>query len=197
MSTTLSGSFSFKGDSPTSLMLMITHCGVGNGNKGFNYIPTFATYNFEAGLQSSNFLRAMLPPQPPVNTADHWRDPLARLKHVWLWTVFTVHACERVRKPLHLFHASLPMRTASSLWALTSSAGLTEGDFDIKCIPELGCVAFPTAQPSFPGSKFLLFDGLYEVEMGEFDKQALGGELDLHFGDLGMRELDKMLTDGF
>ncbi|KAJ7834262.1 hypothetical protein B0H14DRAFT_2363901 [Mycena olivaceomarginata] len=46
-----SGSFSFEGDSPTSLMPMITRRGVGNGNGGFDYIPTFATYNFEASLQ--------------------------------------------------------------------------------------------------------------------------------------------------
>ncbi|KAJ7834261.1 hypothetical protein B0H14DRAFT_1159133 [Mycena olivaceomarginata] len=90
---------------------------------------------------------------------------------------------------------------ASSPWASTSSAGLTEGDFDIGRIPEigweLGCAAFPAAQPSFPGSEFLSLDGSYEVEMGEFGEQALGGELDLHFGDLGMGELDEMLTDGY
>ncbi|KAJ7790542.1 hypothetical protein B0H14DRAFT_210041 [Mycena olivaceomarginata] len=82
-----------------------------------------------------------------------------------------------------------------------SSAGLTEGDFDIGRIPEigweLGCAALPAAQPTFPGSEFLSLDGSYEVEMGEFGEQALGGELDLYFGNLGMGELDEMLTDGF
>ncbi|KAJ7462460.1 hypothetical protein FB451DRAFT_1266860, partial [Mycena latifolia] len=43
-----------------SLMQMISSCG---GTGGFDYTPTFAgEFAFEAGLQSSDFLRAMFPP---------------------------------------------------------------------------------------------------------------------------------------
>ncbi|KAJ7454271.1 hypothetical protein B0H11DRAFT_1926484 [Mycena galericulata] len=53
------------GDSPTSLMPMISRRGVGNGQGGFDYLPSnsgFASFDFEASLQSSDFLRAMFPP---------------------------------------------------------------------------------------------------------------------------------------
>lgn len=83
---------------------------------------------------------------------------------------------------------------ASSPWATApNGAGLTEGDFDIGRIPEigwdLGCPAFPAAQPAFSTNELSgSLEGAYEVEFGE---QALGGnnELDLHFGDLGVSEM--------
>lgn len=94
---------------------------------------------------------------------------------------------------------------AASPWATSTAhggaAGLAEGDFDIGRIPEigweLGCAAFPASQPSFGG-----YDGVdgscgYDGgEMGEYDEQGMDfggeqggeapGELDLHFGDLGI-----------
>ncbi|KAJ7820378.1 hypothetical protein B0H13DRAFT_2451819 [Mycena leptocephala] len=65
MPASASGSFSFEGgeDSPTSLMPMIARRGVGNGAGGLDYMPNFAgAFDFEASLQSSDFLRAMFPP---------------------------------------------------------------------------------------------------------------------------------------
>jgi hypothetical protein len=94
---------------------------------------------------------------------------------------------------------------AASPWATSTAhggaAGLAEGDFDIGRIPEigweLGCAAFPASQPSFGG-----YDGVdgscgYDGgEMGEYGEQGMDfggeqggeapGELDLHFGDLGI-----------
>lgn len=75
---------------------------------------------------------------------------------------------------------------ASSPWASsTTGAGLTEGDFDIGRIPEigldfgLGC-AFPG-----PGGEFVSYEG---GESGEFDRsgQPPSAELELHFGDMDM-----------
>ncbi|KAJ7506123.1 hypothetical protein B0H11DRAFT_1974841, partial [Mycena galericulata] len=51
------------GDSAPSLMSMISHHGMGNGDGGFDYLPSLAgPFAFEANLQSSDFLRAMFPP---------------------------------------------------------------------------------------------------------------------------------------
>ncbi|KAJ7184224.1 hypothetical protein C8R46DRAFT_866247, partial [Mycena filopes] len=53
------GSFSMDTDM-TSLMPMIAQRGVGNGNGGFDYLPSSSnSFDFEASLQSSNFLRSM------------------------------------------------------------------------------------------------------------------------------------------
>jgi hypothetical protein len=90
--------------------------------------------------------------------------------------------------------------SASSPWASsTAGAGLTERDFDIEHISEieweLGCPAFPAAQPAFPGSEFVSLGDGGNMEMGEFGEQPLGGELDL-FGNLSMGEIgfDEMMA---
>ncbi|KAJ6550413.1 hypothetical protein DFH09DRAFT_1086678 [Mycena vulgaris] len=65
-------SFSSSGEeSPTSLMPMISRRAVSGGGGGFDYMPSFAgAFEFEASLQSSDFLRAMFPPSvSPLTTS--------------------------------------------------------------------------------------------------------------------------------
>ncbi|KAF7335793.1 Repressor ROX1 [Mycena venus] len=224
MPVSSSGAFSLEGGD-VSLMPMITRRGVGNGNGGFDYLPNFAAFDFEASLQSSDFLRAMFPqPTSPLSTGTGAilspasstsgsgpSSPYTPATSSFHPSAFSCNLgasadASSSYTPLGL-DSSEPavvggtsMETdytsytstwaASSPWGTSSGAGLAEGDFDIGRIPEigweLGCAAFPAAQPAFPGSEFLAND----AEMGELD---LGGgdssELDLHFGDLGMGEM--------
>ncbi|KAJ6578472.1 hypothetical protein B0H19DRAFT_1062954 [Mycena capillaripes] len=253
MPAAANGSFSLEGgDSPTSLMPMITgrlRGGAASGGGGFDYMPTFAgTFDFEASLQSSDFLRAMFPPgmsptsplsagmggilSPASSTSGSGPSspytPASASFHPSAFnanfgagaptTLDTSSYAQSSDMGLGLesgepavvggmeadYSSYASAWAASSPWASTTTgAGLTEGDFDIGRIPEigweLGCAAYPAAQPVFPGSEFVSLDGGYDGEMGDFGDHAMGGEgseLDLHFGDLGMGEMgfDEMMA---
>ncbi|KAJ7745531.1 hypothetical protein DFH07DRAFT_15187 [Mycena maculata] len=65
-----SGPFSADGggESPTSLVSMISRRGLGNGNGGFDYLPSFqGAFDFEASLESSDFLRSMFQTLSPTS----------------------------------------------------------------------------------------------------------------------------------
>ncbi|KAJ7730612.1 hypothetical protein DFH07DRAFT_756234 [Mycena maculata] len=230
------------GDSPTSLMPMISRRGVGNGSGGFDYLPTFqGAFDFEASLQSSDFLRSMFqtlsPTSPPSTGAGGIMSPASSASGSGPSSPYTpasasfhpsafsasyappaafspptdssysassdmglgleepAIASGTGMEPDYASYASAWM--AASPWgAAPPGAGLAEGDFDIGRIPEigweLGCAAFPAAQPAFPG-------GAYEGgEMHEFGEQGVGepGGLDMHFGEMGMGEMgfDEMMA---
>ncbi|KAJ7646275.1 hypothetical protein DFH06DRAFT_1135875 [Mycena polygramma] len=242
MPSSASSSFSLEGDDSASLMPILRR-GVGNGQGGFDYMPTFTgTFDFEASLQSSDFLRAMFPPamsptSPPTNgmgilspassTSGSGPSspytPASASFHPSLFSnnfsapedsytnsgdmglgLESTNGEPAVAGGMEDYSSYASAWAASSPWASTpNGAGLTEGDFDIGRIPEigweLGCAAYPAAQPAFPGSEFLAQEGSYDSEMGEFGDHPLGGEgseLDLHFGDLGMGEIgfDQMMA---
>ncbi|KAJ7771753.1 hypothetical protein B0H16DRAFT_194533 [Mycena metata] len=214
------GSFSMDTDM-TSLMPIIAQRGVGNGNGGFDYLPSTSanTFDFEASLQSSNFLRSMFSAGPggilsPASSTSGSgpSSPYTPATASFHPSAFsTSYASSEAAYPTSGagepdvasgteadYSSYASAWAASSPWATTSGgAGLTEGDFDIARIPEigweLGCAAFPAAQPAFPGSEFSpSLDGGYEGgEMREFGEQARGNsnELDLNFGDLGVSEM--------
>ncbi|KAJ7127398.1 hypothetical protein C8R43DRAFT_698606 [Mycena crocata] len=242
------------GDSPTSLMPMISRRGVGNGNGGFDYMPSFASFDFEASLQSSEFLRAMFPPtisptSPPdilspasstsgsgpsspytpasaafhpsafSNSYNTTLSPAAALEAAYnnatdmglgLDAPIALNGEPGVAGTVDADYSSYAASwAAASPWATSNTgAGLAEGDFDIGRIPEIGwdmgCAAFPAAQPAFPGSDYSsgemhdFSDGMGGMGMGG-EQQQFGehnGELDLQFGDLGMTEMgfDEMMA---
>ncbi|KAF7342182.1 Repressor ROX1 [Mycena venus] len=217
------GSFSPDGsESPTSLF---TRYGVGNGSGGFDYMPSFAAFDFESSLQSSDFLRAMFPPDtsPPSASTGGVLSPVSSTSgsgpsspytpanssfHPSEFScVFSGPSTASVDTSSYAQSSDLGLGlestttgepavvggmeandyssyasawAATSPWASTStSAGLAEGDFDIGRIPEigwdLGCAAFPIAQPTFNESEFASYEG------GE-----PSAELDMHFGDMDM-----------
>ncbi|KAK7055683.1 repressor ROX1 [Favolaschia claudopus] len=234
------GSFSLDSpESPTSLMPMIARRGVGNGHGGFDYLPSFAAFDFEASLQSSDFLRAMFPqPTAPPPTASGSGTILSPASSTsgsgpsspYTPASATFHPSAFTYTPPHVpvdpasfssTEMSLGIDTTgataagyASAWAASSpwtanggTPGLAEGDFDIASIPEigweLGCAAFPAAQPVFPAvPQFLTPDGTYTEAVGpsgefvEHGGDAPMTELDLNFGDLGMDEMgfDEMMA---
>ncbi|KAJ7032415.1 hypothetical protein C8F04DRAFT_659055 [Mycena alexandri] len=235
------GSFSMDAHAdPTSLLPILARHGMGNGNGGFDYMPSFpGVFDFDASLQSSDFLRslfpsAMSPPSPPSVDTSTVLSPASSTSGSGPSSPYTpsstafhpsIFSASYTSTPLDDsyptigldldltdldepaivgsmeeadYSSSASAWAAPSPWSTTAGVGLTQGDFEIGYIPEIGCGWEPdsSAQSALTSSEFLAsFDG----EMHECKKQELenGGELDLHFGDAGMDEmgLDQMMTE--
>ncbi|KAJ7711721.1 hypothetical protein B0H16DRAFT_1627404 [Mycena metata] len=204
-----SGSMDADGDA--SLMPILVRHGVGNGNGGFDYMPTFGgAYDFEANLQSSDFLRSMFsttisPTSPPSSTdgsgpsspytpvtssfdPSAFTSSYASLPHDAAYPTAgdTGLGSELMGADGYVSYASA--WAAASPWASAPTAGFAEGDFDIARIPEigweLGCTAFPAVSG---GNEF---PTPYEAEfgLGGVGEPMLGdgGEpLEMHFGGYG------------
>ncbi|KAJ7702546.1 hypothetical protein B0H16DRAFT_742342 [Mycena metata] len=167
-----SGSFSVDADADASLMPILVRHGVGNGNGGFDYMPSFSgTYDSE----SSNFLRSMFsatisPTSPPSSTSGSGPSspytPAISSFHPSAFSPSsyaspTLDAAYPPAGDMGLGLESAGMDadghyvSYASAWAASSprasapTAGFADGDFDIGRIPDiewdLGRTAFPAA----------------------------------------------------
>ncbi|KAJ7156248.1 hypothetical protein C8R46DRAFT_1294851 [Mycena filopes] len=226
-----SGSFSMDPDADASLLPLLVRHGVGNGNGGFDYLPTFSgAYDFEASLQSSDFLRSMFPTtisptSPPSDAGGAILSPASSTSGSGPSSPYTpatgafhpsaftsAYAAPSDPTALdaalaypsadglglsaeadaHAYTSYASAWAASSPWASAApSAGLTESDFDIGRIPEIGWdLGCGTGTASAYGGAVEggdEFPAMYEYG-GEAGPGASGdgGELDMHFGEMDM-----------
>ncbi|KAJ7028218.1 hypothetical protein C8F04DRAFT_1399046 [Mycena alexandri] len=206
-----SGSFSLDSDADASLMPILVRHGVGNGNGGFDYMPSFSgAYDFEASLRSSDFLRSMLPPtisptsppsstsgsgssspytpatssSPPSTFSSSYASPTLDAAYSTVGDMGL--GLESTGGDADGHYASYASAwAASSPWASAPTAGFAEGDFDIWRIPEIGWELGCTAIHAVSGGNEYPAPYYQEFGLGRAEGED-GEQLDMHFGDMGM-----------
>ncbi|KAJ7044438.1 hypothetical protein C8F04DRAFT_1228713 [Mycena alexandri] len=209
--TSGSDSVSMDSDADASLRPILVHRGVGNKNGGFNYIPNFrGAYNFEASLQSSDFLRSMVPPMisptsspsstsgsghsAPYTLAASSFHPAASPALDGAYPTVGDSPSNGVDAEGHYTSYAYAW-AASSPWASAPTMGLAECDFDIGRLPEIGFEFGRTAFPAVSGgnkypapyNQEFGFGGVWEPTLGEDWEQ-----LNMHLGE---RELEMGFND--
>ncbi|KAJ7613238.1 hypothetical protein FB45DRAFT_274420 [Roridomyces roridus] len=197
-------------ESPTSLMPMISRRGSASGSQSsFDYMPSFgAAVDFEASLQSSDFLRAMFPaggaessmlspassasgsgPSSPYTPASASFHPSAYAATPYAGgnpSDFSLDGPAPIgsTQPAEDYAAYASVWATTSPWAAAPSAasGFAEGDFDISRIPELGWDLSCGTGAAPQGELELAYPIDFGMDMGAADE----GSVDLDLGGNGL-----------